>query len=148
MSVETIEQVRTRNFLWLFERFKEEVRNDWPGEPDRGMVRRFAQRLGISPIYTSQIKNGKVIGTALADKIEKALGLQDGWLDTDHTKSIPAEDEDLAAAMDAFRGMYEHSPEATRAALVKVMGAIVTGKPIESIVDKKDEKVTEAKNAR
>lgn len=136
MSIKTIEQIRNENYLFLFEQFKEEIRRSWPAEPDRGMLRRFAQRIGISPISASQHKNGKVIGTKMANRIEDALKLPEGWMDTDHAKeSAEPEDGDLAAAMDAFRGMYEHSPEATRAALVKVMGAIVTGKPIESIVD-------------
>ena len=137
MSIKTIEQIRTENYLFLFEQFKEEVRRSWPGEPDRGMLRRFAQKLGISPISASQHKHGKVIGTKMANRIEEALGLQAGWMDTDHTKVAPTQeqDEDLAALLDSVSGLYQQSPEATRAALIKVMGAIVTGKPIESLVE-------------
>jgi hypothetical protein len=73
----------------------------------------------------------------MANRIEEALGLQAGWMDTDHTKVAPTQeqDEDLAALLDSVSGLYQQSPEATRAALIKVMGAIVTGKPIESLVE-------------
>lgn len=135
MSIKTIEQIRTENYLFLFEQFKEEVRRSWPGEPDRGMLRRFAQKLGISPISASQHKHGKVIGTKMANRIEEALGLAEGWMDTDHSKVVPAQDEDLVALLDSVSGLYHQSPEATRAALIKVMGAIVTGKPIETLVE-------------
>ena len=84
MSGKTIQEIRSRNFLHLFEQFKKEVRMDWPGEPDRGMLQRFAKRLGISPIAASQYNNGKVIGTAVADKFEKALGLNDLSLHEQH----------------------------------------------------------------
>lgn len=137
MSIKTIEQIRTENYLFLFEQFKEEVRRSWPGEPDRGMLRRFAQKLGISPISASQHKHGKVIGTKMANRIEEALGLQAGWMDTDHNKVVPSkeQDEDKAALLDLVNNLYEQSPEATRAALIKVMGAMVNGKPIENLSD-------------
>jgi hypothetical protein len=145
MTVEPIERIRQRNFLWLFEQFKEEFRKDWPLEPDRGMLRRFADKLGMDQIYVSQIKNGgpkelggngRIIGRVLANKIEAALGLQEGWMDTNHQAPKETGDEGLNDVLNTVRGLYEHSPEATRAALIKVMGAIVTGKPIESIAEK------------
>jgi hypothetical protein len=149
MTVETIERIRQRNFLWLFEQFKEEFRKDWPNEPDRGMLRRFADRLGMDQIYVSQIKNGgkkeeggngRIIGPQLARRIESALNLAEGWMDTNHQAPAEVQDEGLADVLNTVRGLYEHSPEATRAALIKVMGAIVTGKPIETIVEKEHAK--------
>lgn len=145
MTVEPVERIRQRNFLWLFEQFKEDFRKDWPSEPDRGMLRRFSDKLGMDQIYVSLIKNGgrkedggngRIIGSSLARKIESALNLPDGWLDTNHQAPTQAEDEGLADVLNTVRGLYEHSPEATRAALIKVMGAIVTGKPIETITEK------------
>lgn len=150
MTVEPIERTRQKNFLWLFEQFKEETRKQWPDQADYGMLKMFAERLGMSQLYVSQIKNGgpkeeggngRVIGTKLANKIEQALGLPDGWMDTRHdaeparklqtAPDVAGEDEGLKDVLDMVSGLYSHSPDATRAALIKVMGAIVTGKPIK-----------------
>lgn len=136
MTIETIEQIRSRNFLWLFEQFKEETRRADPKAPERGMLRRFAERLDMSPIYLSQIKAGperKVIGTAIANKIESKLGLPDGWIDTDHSKDVMAGDADAQAFQESVMALYAQAPEATKLALIKVFGALVTGKPLEDI---------------
>ena len=153
MTVETVERIRQRNFLWLFEQFKEETRKQWPDQAEYGMLRLFAERLGMSQIYVSQIKNGgpkeeggngRVIGTKLAHKIEGALGLPEGWMDTKHQETAPkrsaalpipqeGEDEGLDVVLDIVRGLYEQSPDATRAALLQVMRGIVTGKPLKSM---------------
>lgn len=135
---ETIEQIRARNFQWLFQQFKDEIRKDVPDAPDRGMLKKFAERLSIGPIFLSQINNGrKVIGTAIADKMERAMGLPDGWMDTDHSKDSLADDDDARAFQETVMNLYSQAPEATKSALIKVFGALVTGKPLESLVPEK-----------
>jgi plasmid maintenance system antidote protein VapI len=134
MTIETVEQVRQRNFQWLFQQFKDEVRRSWPDEPDRGMLKKFAQRLDMNPIYLSQINNDrKVIGTTTANNMEKALGLPDGWMDVDHSKEARAADDDAMAFQESVMALYTQAPEATKSALIKVFGALVTGKPLEEL---------------
>jgi transcriptional regulator with XRE-family HTH domain len=136
MTVEKVEEVRLRNFLFLFERFKDEIWREWPNEPERGMLTRFADRLGINKIYLSQVKNGrKVIGTVTRNNIESALELPEGWMDTDHTQEALEGDDAAMVARDTFMAMYQQAPEATKDALLRVMGALVTGKPLENLVD-------------
>jgi plasmid maintenance system antidote protein VapI len=134
MTIEPVEQVRFRNFQWLFQQFKDEVRRSWPNEPDRGMLKKFAQRLGKNPIYLSQLNNNrKVIGTETANDIETALGLPDGWMDVDHSKEAIAADDDARAFQESVMALYTQAPEATKSALIKVFGALVTGKPLEEL---------------
>jgi transcriptional regulator with XRE-family HTH domain len=137
MTVEKVEDVRLRNFLFLFESFKQEIWKDWPNEPERGMLTRFADRLGINKIYLSQVKNGrKVIGTVTRNNIEQAMGLPEGWMDTDHTQEVIDADDDAKAFADAAMAIYMQAPEAARAAMFRVMGALATNKPIESLLEK------------
>src|SRR4051812_21646370 len=71
-------QIRLRNTLKKFEDFV--IEHPGPGE-----IRRFAERLGMSANYLTQIKAGtKVIGDRTARKIEKAFQLEPFWLDIDH----------------------------------------------------------------
>lgn len=134
MAIETVEQIRARNFQWLFQQFKDEIRRSWPDEPDRGMLRRFAQRLGRNAVYISNLNNNrKPIGTVTANNFERALGLPDGWMDVDHSREAMAADDDAQAFQDAVMALYSQAPEATKSALIKVFGALVVGKPLEEL---------------
>jgi hypothetical protein len=117
VATETIEEIRSRNFLLLFEQFKADIRKDWPGEPDRGMLRRFAERLGIGRIAASHHNNGKFIGTVLADRFEKAFGLEDGWMDRDHS-TAPATEQETAFIRDALK-LFRKSPVEAQAELIR-----------------------------
>jgi plasmid maintenance system antidote protein VapI len=98
------------------------------------MLKKFAQRLDMNPIYLSQINNDrKVIGTTTANNMEKALGLPDGWMDVDHSKEARAADDDAMAFQESVMALYTQAPEATKSALIKVFGALVTGKPLEEL---------------
>jgi transcriptional regulator with XRE-family HTH domain len=134
MAVEKVEQVRSRNFQLLFAQYKEAIRREWPDEPDRGMLKRFAERLGLSKIYLSQINNDrKIIGTETRDKIEKALKLPPGWMDTDHSQEALLETDDARAFQEAVMALYQQSPEASKSALLKVFSALMAGKPLEDV---------------
>jgi len=134
MTVEKVEQVRSRNFQFLFEQFKNEIRESWPTEPDRGMLKRFAERLGLNRIYLSQINNdSKVIGRVTAHNIEKALKLPEGWMDTDHTQEALAGSDDAKEFQEAVMALYAQAPEASKSALLKIFSSLVAGKPIEDL---------------
>ena len=50
----------------------------------------FAKKVDIDPSHISQIKSSKSkknLGEKLARKIETALGLKNGWMDTDHSQA-------------------------------------------------------------
>ena len=52
---------------------------------------KFADKVGISPSQLSQTRNPKYtrkVGSKVAREIERSLGLEYGWLDKSHSKSI------------------------------------------------------------
>ncbi|KVD71809.1 hypothetical protein WI89_00885 [Burkholderia ubonensis] len=131
---DTIEQIRWRNFEFLFQQFKDDLRRGDPGAPDRGMLKKFAERLDLNPIYLSQINNHrKVIGTETSDKIEKRLNLEPGWMDTDHSLESLADNDDARAFNEAVMALYAQAPEASKSALLKIFSALVAGKPLDQI---------------
>ena len=86
-------ETRHANFMELFRQFRE--RN--ATLPDRGMLKLFAEHLGMSDRFLSHIKcNRKAIGHAVARQIEDASGKLEGWLDQPHKdldpKSLPERD--------------------------------------------------------
>lgn len=77
---------RQTNFLELFRQFREKHAD----QPDRGMLKKFAEALGLSERYLSHVKCGrKPIGHATARHIEEALKLPTGWMDVPHTELEP-----------------------------------------------------------
>jgi hypothetical protein len=136
MSIETVDQVRLRNIKFLLEQFKDDVRSHYPEHPERGMIKLFAERLGVSVINFRQILTGhKLAGPNIRDRIEDALKLPRGWLDTDHTAEVISKDDDAKAFNDSVMALYMQAPEATRGAMLKVMSALVTNKPLESLIE-------------
>jgi transcriptional regulator with XRE-family HTH domain len=114
----TVEQVRSRNFQLLFQQFKEEIWRDWPKEPERGMLKKFAECLGMNKTYLSQINNdSKIIGTETRDKIEKARGLEKGWMDQDHT-TAPANELERAFIESALT-LFRKSPSNAQSELLR-----------------------------
>ena len=138
MSIETVDQVRLRNLKFLLEQYKDEVRSQYPEHPERGMIKMFAERVGVSVINFRQVLNGhKLAGPNLRDRIEDALKLPRGWIDTDHsservTKHL-AEDDELREFTETVAGLYLQYPEASRSALQKWFHSTVTGKPLEGL---------------
>ena len=67
----------------LYKKFREAN----PHLPERGMLKMFADRIGLSDRYLSHIKcKRKNIGNNVARTIEEALGLPNGWMDREHAK--------------------------------------------------------------
>lgn len=114
-----IYEIRHKNYIFLFERFKEAVWADYPTEPERGMLRRFAARVGISEAYMSHLNTGfKKFGDKTARNIEQKLGLENGYMDKLHDEKSPRskeEEEFLGQAIQAFRD----SPGEARAVILR-----------------------------
>jgi hypothetical protein len=128
VTIETVDQVRLRNLKFLLEQFKDEIRAQYPEHPERGMLKLFAERVGISVINFRQIMSGhKLAGPNIRDRIEDALNLPRGWLDSDHSQA--------KAFSESVMALYNQAPEATRSAMLKVMSALVTNKPLEALVE-------------
>jgi hypothetical protein len=141
MSIETVDQVRRRNLKFLLEQFKDEVRSQYPEHPERGMMKMFAERLGISVINFRQIMSGhKLAGPNLRDRVEEALKLPSGWLDTDHSAEFMAKDDAAKKFNETVMALYAQYPEASRDTLLEVMTALITGKPLESLVHSEPKK--------
>ena len=89
-----LKAIRKENFDFLFEQFKAKVRQSWPNEPDRGMLKRFGEEAGISQALVSHYNTGaKPIGAPTARKIERNFNLVEGWMDRDRAE---AETESLS----------------------------------------------------
>jgi len=120
-SVMDVYHIRFKNYQFLFDRFKESVWREWPGEPEHGMLRRFGTRLDISEAYMSHLNTQyKPIGTRMARKIEAALKLPAGWMDQDHDNGAPRT-PDEADFVKAAVELYRQSPNEAQAALIQAL---------------------------
>jgi hypothetical protein len=124
-----VKEVRKQNFDFLFEQFKAKVREAWPNEPERGMLKRFAEQLSISEAFVSHINTGrKPIGDRTAMKIEDALKLQRGWMDESHDESgvedlSPMKQEVVAMVVELLKsGSEEGAAEVMRLIREKMTG--------------------------
>lgn len=107
-------QIRYKNFMTLYQQFRNANRH----LPERGMLKLFAERLGLSDRYLSHIKcNRKNIGNNLARAIEESLGLAHGWMDREHARAEPLKDDgDDAEKMflETAKLLYRAEPEVMR----------------------------------
>lgn len=117
---DSIQQTRYDNMQALYKRFCAM----YPDEPERGMLRRFAQYTHISPRYLSHIRNGrKAIGHGTARQFELAFGLPESWMDVPHNgvDEISADEQAyLRRALAAHRA----NPAAAESALTIVEQAV------------------------
>lgn len=111
-------QIRSMNFHTLFEAFIARHSH----LPRRGMLKQFAQHLGLSERYLSHIKcRRKNIGNTVARSIETALGLPQGWMDREHraqtahdAPGFPADDREklfVETALILFRTQPDQARE-------------------------------------
>jgi hypothetical protein len=83
-------QIRHKNFERLFAEFIDKHAH----LPQRGMLKLFAERLDLSDRYLSHIKcRRKNIGHNVARMIEERLKLPHGWLDREHDRFTPPNNE-------------------------------------------------------
>jgi hypothetical protein len=137
-----ITEIRYRNFKSLFEQFKEMVRRDDPGAPDKGMLKLFGDRVGVREAYMSHINTKyKGIGPTTARKIEEAFKLSHGWMDQQHERKARAEqdatapvhvsaeqapeptDADELAFLETAIQLYRNDPIRAQTALLKAMSS-------------------------
>lgn len=105
-------QIRHKNFQKLFADFIDQH----PHLPQRGMLKLFAQRLDLSDRYLSHIKcKRKNIGNNVARGIEERLNLPHGWLDREHDRFNPPNNEKeklfVEMALALFRTQEEDARE-------------------------------------
>ena len=105
-------QIRHKNFQKLFADFIDQH----PHLPQRGMLKLFAERLDLSDRYLSHIKcKRKNIGNNVARGIEERLKLPHGWLDREHDRLNPPNNEKeklfVEMALALFRTQEEDARE-------------------------------------
>lgn len=105
-------QIRHKNFQKLFAEFI----SQHPGLPQRGMLKLFAERLHLSDRYLSHIKcRRKNIGSNVARGIEERLQLPRGWLDREHDRFAPPDNEKeklfVEMALTLFRTQEDEARE-------------------------------------
>ncbi|HEX2530117.1 MAG TPA: hypothetical protein VHK70_01450 [Burkholderiaceae bacterium] len=114
-------QIRHRNFMTLYQQFREEH----SGSPERGMLKLFAERLGLSDRYLSHIKcNRKNIGHNVARAIEETLELPPGWMDREHAKDAAlTEDSDDAEKifLETAKILYRAEPDKMRRVVMDLL---------------------------
>jgi hypothetical protein len=118
-----INEIRHTNYLFLLDRFKQSVWSEEPTFPEYGMLKRFAERLGISQAYISHINTRrKEIGPKLARKFETQLKLPNGWMDALHDSTspvTPGEQEFVKTVMELYRA----DPVAAQAAMMNALAS-------------------------
>jgi hypothetical protein len=78
----TIGDIRYENFIVLYDAWRD--RN--PNAAGHGSLKRFGEAVGISERQMSHLKQRRrIIGTGTARRIEVALKLPEGYMDTAHT---------------------------------------------------------------
>jgi transcriptional regulator with XRE-family HTH domain len=114
-------QIRHHNFIVLYRQFRQEHGH----LPERGMLKMFAQRVGLSDRYLSHIKcNRKNIGNNVARAIEEALGLPRGWMDREHDRStapLDAGDDAEKMFLETAKLLYRAEPEAMRRVVMELL---------------------------
>lgn len=124
--MKTVSEIRHKNFLLLFEMFKQEVWSSWPDEPERGMLRKMSKAYGLSERWLSHVKVGrKTVGHNTARKLEDLFGLSVGWMDQEHYGDAPrskAEDKFIASAL----MLYRMAPAAAQKEMLSMMRELLT----------------------
>lgn len=121
-----VQEIRFRNYKTLLVQFRQ--RDDQRGEPERGIINRFGEFVGISPRYLSHINNRrKNIGTATARQLEEAFKLPHGWLDHDHLSGPASSNRSEREFVELALRLFRESPVEAQAVLLKYMADRVMG---------------------
>ncbi len=114
-------QIRHRNFMLLYKQFRETHAD----LPERGMLKLFSERIGLSDRYLSHLKcNRKNIGNNVARAIEDALGLTRGWMDREHAEAdgrANAVNDAEMMFLEMAKMLYRSEPEEARRALMSLL---------------------------
>jgi hypothetical protein len=110
-------QLRLANFMFLFNKFKEENSD----KPQRGMLKLFAEKLELSDRYLSHVKCGrKQIGANTARHVEDKMQLPRGWMDMPHEGAF-AGTEGEAMFIETSLALYRNNPAAARELMVEML---------------------------
>ncbi len=132
-----IHEIRKQNYRALLQQFR--ARAEEVNLPEHGLLKRFAEHVGVSARYLSHINNDrKRIGVTLARQLEAGLGLGRGWLDTHHTDAAQPSDGETEFLSVALR-LFRESPADAQAMLMHYMLARIEAKaPIKAVNLSKD----------
>lgn len=100
LDMKTIRETRHENFHRLFQMYKERVWKAFPDQPERGMLRHMARAFEMSERFLSHMKtDAKAMGGNVARDLERAMGLPEGWMDTDHGDKKTTSEEEFLSVM-------------------------------------------------
>jgi len=127
----SINEIRLRNFKELKDQFLKKEASE--GIPEKGSQKRFAEFVGISPAYVSNILHGsRIIGTNMAREIEGRFKCPKGWMDTDHLSGTIIMDKMAHEFGKQAMKLYQRWPEEVRALLMNFAIEKMTGEGTSS----------------
>jgi transcriptional regulator with XRE-family HTH domain len=113
-----INETRYRNFQLVLQRFEQQ-------EPGKGVLRRFAEKVGVSESYLSQVKNRvKNVGPELAQTLERELKLGPGWMDVEHKVWEPRDAGEMFFLQTAMT-LYRKSPAEIQQELIQKLSELL-----------------------
>lgn len=111
-------QIRHKNFQKLFAEFIDQHAH----LPQRGMLKLFAERLDLSDRYLSHIKcQRKNIGNNVARGIEERLKLPHGWLDREHDRFNPPNNEKEKLFVEMALALFRTQEDAAREMMLDLL---------------------------
>lgn len=111
-------QIRHKNFQKLYTDFVDQR----PHLPQRGMLKLFAEHLGLSDRYLSHIKcNRKNIGSSVARFVEERLRLPRGWMDREHDRLNPPVDENEKLFVDMALTLFRSQQAEAREFMINLL---------------------------
>lgn len=118
-KMDDIKRIRYQNYRSLFDEFKQQTWRRYPDQPEKGMLKLFSEKVGLSPRFLSHINNDrKAIGHGTARRIERGMKVPHGWLDQDHERNRAAsidEQQFLEGALSVYRA----SPVQAQAEMIR-----------------------------
>lgn len=117
--MKTIRELRHENFKRLLQMWKERVWEQFPSHPERGMMRKMAVTFGLSERFLSHMNcDIKPMGSRVARNLEELMGLQVGWMDTDHSTTIASEQQFVERMMQIYKSSPQEATRLMRATLI------------------------------
>jgi hypothetical protein len=120
-----VSAIRRENMLELFHAFS--TAHEEQNQPERGRMKRFAEKFDTSPRSFGHVWNGRRnIGDELARRLELAFSKPVNWMDTDHdaasSSAVRSATTPLDEILDSlFLRAKRANPVATHAALLAVV---------------------------
>lgn len=109
-----IYEIRHENLMILWDRFIDENRI-----PRHGAIKLYSERLGMSQRYLAHlIARRKRIGVETARSVEKALRIQDCWMDHQHATVATPGIEEEREFMDVAVALFKATPPRERREMI------------------------------